>query len=304
MFNFMNIMTLQATFTAEGEGNLPEYPGSTIRGIMGHCFRDIVCNMRDRKCFACKRQYDCIYVHNFCNTRGEGGAVNPFVLYPHVQGKTVWRQGEECVFDLTLFGYAAQNPEIFIDVLKRMERKGWGAARIPFKLQSISNMDTGRLIYAGNRTWLGNLRKHSMNIQAESAGMALVVFDTPVRIVSCGKVCSELPFQVFMRFLMGRFTLMTQAFTDFVMEWNQEEMINRAAQIRIVEQRWRKIDFSSYSMNQKNNKLELPSQIGSVLYEGDLTAFTPYLDAGKYMHVGKNTTIGFGHYHIFYNGED
>ena len=83
-----------------------------------------------------------------------------------------------------------------------------------------------------------------MNIQAESAGMALVVFDTPVRIVSGGKVCSELPFQVFMRFLMGRFTLMTQAFTDFVMEWNQEEMINRAAQIRIVEQRWRKIDIA------------------------------------------------------------
>ena len=27
MFNFMNIMTLQATFTAEGEGNLPEYQG-------------------------------------------------------------------------------------------------------------------------------------------------------------------------------------------------------------------------------------------------------------------------------------
>ena len=96
----------------------------------------------------------------------------------------------------------------------------------------------------------------------------------------------------------------TQAFTDFVMEWNQEEMINRAAQIRIVEQRWRKIDFSRYSMNQKNNKLELPSQIGSVLYEGDLTAFMPYLEAGKYMHVGKNTTIGFGHYHIFYDGED
>lgn len=120
MFDFINTLTLQAAFTSEREGHLPEYLGSTIRGIMGHCFRDIVCSVQNRKCFACDKQYDCPYVYNYCNTRGEGGAVNPFVLYPHTEGKTEWKAGDVCIFDITLFGQAALHPEIFLEALKRM----------------------------------------------------------------------------------------------------------------------------------------------------------------------------------------
>lgn len=55
---------------------------------------------------------------------------------------------------------------------------------------------------------------------------------------------------------------------------------------------------------ESEGRLELPAQIGWVMYEGDLSGFIPYLEAGQYLHVGKNTTIGFGHYHIFYEGND
>ena len=304
MFNFINVLKLQAAFTAERGGRLPEYLGSTIRGIMGHCFRDLVCSEQNRKCFTCDRQYDCPYVFNYCNTRGEGGAVNPFVLYPHTQGKKEWEPGDVCIFDLTLFGQAALHPEIFIEALKRMEKKGWGAERLAFRLQRIIDLDSKELIYACNRTWLDNVGHYTMKIREKNAGMALIVFDTPVRIVSGGKVCSELPFDLFLRFLMGRFALMTQAFTDFVMQWNQEEMLKKAAEIKVVEQKWKKIEFTRYSMNQKEGRLELPAQIGWVMYEGDLSDFIPYLEVGQYLHVGKNTTIGFGHYHIFYEGDD
>lgn len=197
MFDFINVLKLQAAFAVERGGRLPEYLGSTIRGIMGHCFRDLVCSKQNRKCFTCDRQYDCLYVHNYCNTRGEGGAVNPFVLYPHTQGKTEWEPGDVCIFDLTLFGQAALHPEIFIKALKRMEKKGWGAERLPFRLQRIVDLDSKELIYACNRTWLDNVGHYTMKIREKNAGMALIVFDTPVRIVSGGKVCSELPFDLF-----------------------------------------------------------------------------------------------------------
>ena len=304
MFNFINVLRLQAAFAVERGGHLPEYLGSTIRGVMGHCFRDLVCSKQNRKCFTCDRQYDCPYVLNYCNTRGEGGAVNPFVLYPHTQGKTEWKPGDVCIFDLTLFGQAALHPDIFIKTLKRMEKKGWGAERLPFRLQRIVDLDSKKLIYACNRTWLDNVGRYTMQIREKNAGMALIVFDTPVRIVSGGDVCTELPFHLFLRFLMGRFALMTQAFTDFVMQWDQEEMLKKAEEITIVEQKWKKIEFTRYSMNQKEGRLELPAQIGWVMYEGDLSGFIPYLEAGQYLHVGKNTTIGFGHYHIFYEGDE
>ena len=35
-------------------------------------------------------------------------------------------------------------------------------------------------------------------------------------------------------------------------------------------------------------------------YEGDLTPFIPLLEAGRILHVGKNSTIGFGRYSVAY----
>lgn len=200
MFNFINVVKLQAAFAVERGGHLPEYLGSTIRGVMGHCFRELVCSEQNRKCFTCNRQYDCPYVLNYCNTCGEGGAVNPFVLYPHTQRKTEWKPGDVCIFDLTLFGQAALHPDIFTKALKRMEKKGWGAERLPFRLQRIVDLDSKKLIYACNGTWLDNVGCDTMQIREKNAGMALIVFDTPVRIVSGGDVCTELPFHLFLRF--------------------------------------------------------------------------------------------------------
>ena len=101
---------------------------------------------------------------------------------------------------------------------------------------------------------------------------------------------------------MGRFAQMTQAYTDYLMEWDQEEMLRQAAQVKTVAEHWNYLDFSRYSINSPSGKLELPARTGWALYEGDLGAFVPYLEAGRYLHVGKNTTIGFGRYELYYDG--
>lgn len=61
------------------------------------------------------------------------------------------------------------------------------------------------------------------------------------------------------------------------------------------------IDFERYSMTQHDNKLSLPAIEGWALYEGDLTPFTSLLEAGQWLHAGKNTTIGFGHFYTAYD---
>lgn len=303
MFEFMTVVTLRVVFAAQGSGHLPEYLGSTIRGIMGHCFREFVCNTPDARCIQCEERCSCSYVRSFSNTGGEGGAINPFVLYPHTRDKTDWKPGDECMFDLTLFGHGADQPQIYMDALIGMAKRGWGSDRIPFTLKRITDSDTCRLLYVDGNTWLRNLTPHVMKIREGNARAALVSFRTPVRIVSGGELFSELPFHVLMRFLAGRFSLLTQVCTDYVVEWEQEEMLKRAKQITTACQEWRKVDFTRYSMNQKNHKLELPAQIGWALYEGNLAPFVPYLEAGRYLQVGKSTTIGFGHYDVYYDGE-
>lgn len=303
MLEFMNVVTLRAVFAAQKSGHLPGYLGSTIRGIMGHCFREFVCHTPDARCIDCVKQYNCSYVHSFSNTGGKGGAINPFVLYPHTQDKTEWRSGDECKFDITLFGYAAEQPQIYMDALLGMAKKGWGSGRIPFELKWVTDSDTGRLLYADGTIWMRNLTPHAMRIHEGNARAAFISFRTPVRIISGGELFSDLPFHVLMRFLAGRFSLVTQVCTDFVMELELEEMLKMAKQITTISQEWRNVDFTRYSMNQKNHKLELPARIGWALYEGNLTPFVPYLEAGRYLQVGKNTTIGFGNYDVYYDGE-
>lgn len=83
MFEFMDVVTLRVVFAAQASGHLPGYLGSTIRGIMGHCFREFVCHTLDTRCIDCEMQHSCSYVRSFSNTGGKGGAINPFVLYPH-----------------------------------------------------------------------------------------------------------------------------------------------------------------------------------------------------------------------------
>lgn len=74
MFEYLKVTTLEAVFTAREAGRLPEYLGSTIRGILGHCFRDFVCDMRATKCFACEKQSGCLYVRNFVSSCRAGRA--------------------------------------------------------------------------------------------------------------------------------------------------------------------------------------------------------------------------------------
>lgn len=297
----MEMITLRAVFEARETGELPEYLGSTIRGILGHCIRGFVCHTPQIKCFKCSRRTECLYVRCFSNTGGAAGAVNPYVLHVHTHGKTKWRPGDNCTFDLTLFGQSTAWANVYIDALFEMEHQGWGAARLGFRLLRVIEPGSGRLICGNGRTWLRNLVPVPMDFKEREARTVLVAFDTPVRIVSGKELFQTLPFEVFARFLYGRLSLMSQIYGPGSLPWNEAEIYEKAANISVQAQEWNDVAFTRYSMSQDTHRLELPAKIGWVQYEGDFAGLTSLLEAGKYTHVGKGTTIGFGHYEIWFD---
>ena len=301
MIDLFKVLRLRAYFSANESGTLPAYLGSTVRGILGHCFRSFVCDRPTLRCFKCDKRFDCTYVKNFANTGQEGGAVNPFTLRVFNEGKTEWQKGDLCVFELTLFGRAAGQPGIYVDALQTMERVGWGATRMSFSLERIVETDTGTLVYACQKSWMRNTLARSMNIVERKASTAVVTFDTPVRIVSGKVLFSSLPFPALIRFLIGRLELIDQIYGEGLLSLDKEALIRDAENVKLVKEAWQDVDFVRYSMTQKGNRLELPSKIGWAMYEGAMDPFVPLLEAGKYVHVGKNSTIGFGHYEVFYD---
>jgi hypothetical protein len=283
-------------------GMLPPYLGSTIRGIMGHCFRQIACTGPDVKCFLCQKRDTCEYVKYFSNTGKEGGAINPYVIHVLNDGKSEWHEGDECVFDITLFGQAVKRADIYFAVIIAMEQKGWGVARLPFRLIRISDVKTEKLLYVKARSQIGIVTDHQINWNEKEAGIVLLSFDTPLRIITGKKLCLVPSFAVLIQFIMRRLSLLLQVHTEYKLEWDEEALLDLAKQIRIVDYQLREVDFERYSINQKSNKLELPAISGWILYEGNLTKLTPILEAGKILHIGKGSTIGFGHYELFLSG--
>lgn len=301
MFEFIKIITLRARYECQGEGNLPAYLGSTIRGVLGHCIRDFCCDHPNERCFRCKERDACIYVQCFSNTGGEAGAVNQYTLHVHGQGRERWKKGDACIFDITLFGTGAEQAGIYLDALQAAEQKGWGAARLSFRLMQVTDPDLDKVIYAGGKSWIRNLSPRQLQIAERNAAYVSLVFDTPLRIVTGGKLFEKLSFEMLIQFLIRRISLLTKAYTDYELEWDEEALLAQAKKVRTLSESWRETAFSRYSMNQKEGKLDLPSKTGWVLYEGDLSKFVPILEVGKYLRIGKGATIGFGHYEVSYD---
>ncbi len=302
MFEHMQTFTMRAVFEARGEGRLPPYLGSTIRGVIGHRLREFVCRFPDLKCHLCSLSADCSYALHFCSPGNEGGAVNPYVIRPLTRDKEQWRAGDRLMFDITLIGRTADQAAFYIDALQDDAAQRWGAGRMPFRLQQIIDPIKGTLIWNEGKVWLRNCRPEPLIPENRHARAVVLRFDNPLRLLVNRELRQSVSFVDLIRSLSRRLALLSQAYTDYKLQWDEQAMLEAAAGIRTAAQHWLRVDFQRYSMNRPaGSKLELPGIEGWVRYEGDLTPFTALLAAGEKLHVGKNATIGFGSYSVSYD---
>lgn len=296
--NHIEILTLRASFQAEESGTLPAYLGSTIRGILGHCMRNAACTNPGVQCHLCHVSDDCEYARSFNSPGNVAGAVNPFVIHAPVRDKTAWKAGDRCIFNITILGKATQAADFYLKGLIAMGGRGWGVNRMRFSISHITNSRNNTLVWSGGKTWLQNLKASPLIVNGKKATSVLIQFDTPTRILVKRQLCTKLTFENIVQSLVRRIGLLSHAYSGKLLEWDEEELIKKAKDIRTVEESWRFVDFKRYSITY-DKKLALPAIEGWARYEGDLTPFTELLEIGKLLHVGKNATHGFGHYEVF-----
>ena len=86
--------------------------------------------------------------------------------------------GDYCVFDITLFGSGTEHAGVYLDALIAAEQKGWGAERIPFRLVHVTDQDSGRLIYAGGKSWIRQLDSQNSFRKRTERRICLPGFDS------------------------------------------------------------------------------------------------------------------------------
>lgn len=297
----MKTLTLRATFSALGSGRLPPYLGSTIRGLLGHCIRDLVCPTPHVKCYVCEISDNCAYAQNFSTPGHQAGSVNPYVLHVLTRGKVEWKEADISQFDITLIGRSSEQGGLMVDALQEMEKRGWGAARIPFKLLKITDPIRNTLIWHQGKMWLRNFHPQPLDCEERFARTAVIHFETPVRVKQGQNLKYSLSFADLIQSLSRRMALLSHAYTENRLEWNESEMLAAARLVRTADENWKENKFKRFSMNKEGKDLYLPAIEGWARYEGDITPFTPILAAGQRLHIGKNTTHGFGRFHVDYD---
>lgn len=301
MFTYMNWLTLRVTFEAQRNGNLPVYLGSTVRGVLGHSLRKMVCPTPKLKCAKCVLAEDCAFTKYFASWKNPAGSVNPFVLHVLTMGKTHWQKGDICEFDITLFGAVNQRIDLIIEMIRRVEQFGWGSERIPFQLLKITNLTTQKLVWCNNKKWLKNATSKPLDCQEQQASYVFMQFDVPLRLEKSHQLITEPSFEDIIRATTRRISLLSHAYASHQLEWDEEAMLAVAREVKTSKAKWQRNEFRRYSMNQKNNELKVDNITGWACYEGDITPFTPLLEAGQLLHIGRNATHGFGRYTIDYN---
>lgn len=295
----LQYIKLRVILQAEESGRLPPFLGSTIRGVLGHSMRDLVCLAPKVKCHTCIHANNCHYATYFNPPGSVAGSVKPYVIYTPLSNKTHWYKGDLLSFDITFFGDSILAIDYLITGLLNIENYGWGAQRLSFSLKHIINQIDGSLVWSGGNTWLDHLTPTSVKDEGRLANSVLIRLNSPTRILVQQKLLKELQFKDIIQAIMTRMKLIYHGYVGLVLEWDEERLLEGAEQITRVEAEWEFIDFKRYSFTY-NRQLKLPSIMGYARFEGNLTPYTPLLELGQLLQIGKNTTHGFGHYNLYY----
>jgi CRISPR-associated endoribonuclease Cas6 len=161
---------------------LPAFPGSTLRGALGHALKKAVCVMDHRDCSKCLVASRCIYPYIFetpfpvhiTRMQKEKNAPHPFTIDPPVFNRRIkirkrvvdavsttpvakWPSyqkidvGDEIVFGLTLMGQAIDCLPFVVFAIHEMTQRGLGAGRFRFALNRVDwivTADEHKTIYS------------------------------------------------------------------------------------------------------------------------------------------------------------
>jgi len=99
------------------------------------------------------------------------------------------------------------------------------------------------------------------------------------------------------RSLLRRLSSLAYFHHGWELELDFTGLIERAAEVRLVKDGTRWVDWERYSSRQ-DNKVNMGGLVGRVEYEGYLDEFLPLLRLGELVHVGKGAVFGMGKYKV------
>lgn len=295
------------TYMAKQDLQLPPFKGATLRGSFGLTFKHVVCPTPGTECKECRLRENCPYFYVFDTPVKEDSAVmrkytnapHPFIIEPPEDERTLIGKGETITFRLILIGHAIEYLPHFIYTFMRAGELGIGRGRRHADLVKV--VVDGENILNDKKispfTFETNtLTLHTQQSKASACYNVHLRLPFPVRIEKNSKLWGsdiEPSFGAMMRNLLRRITLLAYFHCNGTPQYPFKDILPLLNDVKTKSWDLKAKTIARFSRRQ-HKKTPLRGVIGTVNYEHVPEIFIKYLQVAEDIHVGKNTSFGFG----------
>jgi len=296
----------QFNFQVETPLHLNFYSGSMLRGAFGHALRHLSCMTKMPDCKSCMLYRSCPYPLVFehppqeSNFQKFNNIPNPYIIEPPPLGNKIYQVGEVLSFNMVLMGQAMAQLPLIIFAWQRALQQGLGKERSRATLLNVivePDQPHAQEIYnalEGSAVQAYQARVPPLLAQTDALTLQFV---TPLRIQKQGTILSrEMTARDFLSALVRRYFLLLEFHGQNYHAPDFPQLLALAQAIDFQKDfSW--CDWQRYS-NRQQQAMSLGGVLGRVVLHGDLSAFLQMLQAGQWLHIGKETTFGMGRYQI------
>lgn len=286
-----------------GEGRLPRFRGSTLRGAFGHHLKKTVCHRDRGNCRECIVRSTCAYSYIFEGVPPQDREKmrlypyipQPFILLVNPEDPTTIKQGDRFTFGIRLFGKSLDLFPYIAYSLIQMAKEGLGKDRIPFQITRITQPSFQTEIYQPEANCIHKVQREYIHNSIRSCKQIQVQLLTPLRIRVNGKEPSTIRFDDFIHAVIRRFSILSYFYGSRYEEIRTDS--SAAQTIKTISEKLHSVQFRRFSGRQKR-PVEMSGLLGTLIFEGNLKPFMPWLSIAEVIGVGKATSFGFGRIHI------
>lgn len=281
---------------------MPEYAGSTLRGVFGWALRKTACMTRMDNCSTCPLKQTCPYTSLFepipptIHTLQKFSTIpSPYVIEPNIWGKRIYYPGETFSFSMVLIGRAIQQLALIAFSWQRAfaQEVAHGTAQL-INIQ-YENDTQRKNIYDIEQKILLSHKPQLMIKKPNTSSITLSIY-TPLRLQENGHALppNKLTTRRLLVALFRRINLLQEFYMGNTLKIDTNFMIEQIKQVTGKHQlKWK--DWTRYS-NRQQQKMQLGGVVGKWKLEKISSSLMEYLVLGQWLHIGKNASFGLGGY--------
>ena len=284
----------------------PGNAANILRGALGIIFQRIACRPGCRDSSHCDVRHSCPYAQVFEPMSAGAGPSGlsywprPFVFRArHLDGRTL-ESGEPFYFDLHVFSLDPGVLAHFVLTFADLAQEGLGPRRGKAELQCVRRLPLGnfpeQFLYHGSSPInITSIDPASLDLAPAAAapGRIRVEFLSPTELKHDRKISSHPEFAILFGRIRDRVSTLRTLYGPGPLDIDFHAMGERAATVRMTscEVRREEVERRSTRTGQSHS---IGGFVGVAEYEGDMAEFLPYLEAGRWVGVGRQVVWGKG----------